>query len=66
MSTKFQLLNAFLNGAFCSLHLQDGTTVHFKVIDCIEREDGSNHCYNVTGIDQFTGDVVTHFIRTLD
>lgn len=55
-TTKFKLFNAFANGL--PFHT-------FRVINAIEREDGSNTRYNVTGINA-QGMTQTTFIQTTD
>lgn len=49
--TKWQLMNAFLNGQPLTIpgNFPARQPVLFTVINKIEREDGSNHSYNVTG-----------------
>ncbi len=58
--TKFALFNAFGNG----LPLATDKVV-FSVINKIEREDGSNHHYLITGID-LQGKEVTVYMTTID
>jgi hypothetical protein len=55
---KFLLLNAFANGL--PFTLPDGTQI---TINSIEREDGSNWLYNVTGYTR-SGVIITLFVDT--
>lgn len=60
METKFVLFTAFAIGAPVILGKRD-----FKVINKIEREDGSNRKYNVEGINP-QGETMKVFIETID
>lgn len=53
---KWQLFQALASG-------QGLPELGFVVVNAIEREDGSNHNYNVTGIDE-NGTKKTIFIQT--
>ena len=63
--TKWQLINAFLNGTPLNIITPGGGVLPFKVINRIEREDGSNHSYNVAGF-SMTGAAMEAHIRTED
>lgn len=65
-TTKFNLLNSFLNGLPCVLQSKAfrGASVRFDVINSIERESGSNRTYNVTGL--VMGTKKTVFVETED
>lgn len=56
-TTKFQLFKAFFNGLPLTI---ESTT--FQVINEIQREDGSNNCYNITGV--VNGHNKPVFVRT--
>lgn len=58
--TKFQLIQALLSGGPLKTPSAD-----FTSIVAIEREDGSGHCYNVTGCVRY-GSKTTVFVRTID
>jgi hypothetical protein len=63
--TKFQLFTAFGNGTPIVV-----SGIQFKVIQQIEREDGSGHCFNVHGIaaNEYNpeGKEFSVFVRTVD
>lgn len=67
--TKWQIINAFLNGHSLPLTKNFGEQVGpqkaLVVVNRIEREDGSNHSYNVTGINLQKQEETVH-IRTQD
>lgn len=58
--TKFDLLTALFTGGPLAT-----TAATFKIVNAVAREDGSGHCFNVTGIDT-AGRNVTAFVRTID
>lgn len=68
--TKWQLFNAFSNGSTITLNGNTRSPIT-GIIDSIQREDGSEHCWNVT-VRTFSHDertmvgVVTVFVRTVD
>lgn len=58
--TKFQLAQALFSGGPL-----ETAKVAFKIVNRVEREDGSGHCFNVSGIDA-AGATTTAFVRTID
>lgn len=59
--SKFQLTTALFTGGQLTLN----GVVIFKIVNAVEREDGSNHSYNVTGIN-YNGLKATLHLRTMD
>lgn len=60
MATKHQLITALLTGGPLSTPKSQ-----FSIVNGVEREDGSNHSYNVTGYDT-AGHPTTVHVRTID
>ncbi len=60
MPTKYQLTNALFSGGPLKT-----TNANFKIVNGVQREDGSGKSFNVTGVDQ-GGRTVTVHVRTLD
>lgn len=58
--SKFQLAQALFSGGPLKTPSAD-----FTSIVAVEREDGSVHCYNVTGLVR-NGPKTTVFVRTVD
>lgn len=58
-TSKFALLNAFANGLPIEVR-----GVRLNVVNQLQREDGSNTRYNVTGISADTGTERTLFTET--
>ena len=56
-TTKYALIHALMTGG------QLGNW--FQIVNAVEREDGTNKCFNVTGI-TFRGTTETLFMRTSD
>lgn len=66
-TTKFELMSAFFSGLPIKLSITSphGINRVAIIVNQIEREDGSGHCYNVTGHDS-NGKSFTIFVRTTD
>ena len=60
MITKHQLTTALFNGG--PLSTDRGT---LKIVNAVAREDGSGHCFNVSGL-LAGGKQTTLFVRTID
>jgi len=65
MNTKFEMLNAFLNGSPFVAKRPSGS-LKFKVINSIQREDGSNHSYILGGLSLSGVRVANYLVRTID
>lgn len=66
--SKLSLMIAFLRGEPITVYPSLRPSVppiHFTVLNRVEREDGSNRRYNLTGITQ-SGETATCFCITLD
>ena len=59
-NSKLDLFNAFANGQKITV-ISCSKPVTFAIINTLEREDGSNHNYNVTGIGEH-GQEITAFV----
>lgn len=65
MNTKWPLIQAFLSGEPCTVVIPSGEVLHFKFINRIEREDGSNRSFNIEGFGM-TGQPLKAYLRTED
>jgi len=65
MNTKWLLIQAFLTGTPLRVVTPGGGVIQFKIINQIEREDGSGRSFNVKGF-SMTGAAMEAHLRTDD
>lgn len=68
--TKFQMITALMNGgaltvALTSPHYSVKRTVSFAIVNGVEREDGSNKSWIITGYAK-NGDKLSECVRSID